>query len=245
MSAGATGQTTPSGRRATRLARLLALLARNGSMRLEAAARTLDVSTMTLRRDLADSDSGVELLGGTLVARGRVEAPAYALDVEQGSHRPGKREAGRRAASRVRAGDTIFIDCGTTMPHLIAALPSDLEITIVCYALNVASMAARMSRAQLFMLGGLYHPASATFFSEAALGGLLQLGINTAFMSAGGVHETHGASCSNFNEVPVKRAVLEHAMRAFLVIDSSKLGQVKPARFAPLSSFAEIITELP
>lgn len=240
-----TGTAVPAGRRESRLARLRALLARDGTMRLETAARALDVSTMTLRRDLADSDNSVELLGGTLVARGQVEAPAYTLDVEQGSHRSGKQEAGRRAALRVRAGDTVFIDCGTTMPHLIAALPADLEITIVCYALNIATLASRMSRAQLFLLGGLYHSASATFFSEDAVRGLLHVGINMAFMSAGGVHEAHGASCSNFNEVPVKRAVLEHAMQAVLVADSSKLGQVKPARFARLSSFAEIITELP
>lgn len=234
----------PAGRRDARMTRLRALLARDGTMRLETAARALDVSSMTLRRDLADGDSGVELLGGTLVARGRVEAPGYTLDAEQGSHRLAKQEVGRRAAAHVRAGDTIFVDCGTTMPHLIAALPAELEITIVCYALNIASAASRMSRAQLFLLGGLYHPASATFFSEEAMRGLLQLGINTAFMSAGGAHETHGATCSNFNEVPVKRAVLQHAMRALLVVDSSKLGEVKPARFAPLASFAEIITEL-
>ncbi len=230
-------------RRDSRLDRLRGLVAQEGAIRLDEAARALDVSSMTLRRDLADGDSGFDLLGGTIVARGRSEPSAYTLDAEQGSHATAKAEAGRRAAALVRPGDTIFVDCGTTMPHLLAALPADLQVTVVCYALNVAASVSRMPQAQLFLLGGLFHPASATFFSEDAMRSLQQIGVNKAFLSAGGVHERHGASCSNFNEVPVKRAVLDRAIRSFLVIDSSKLGQVKPAHFAPVSAFAAVVTE--
>ncbi len=228
-------------RRAMRLDRLRTLAAQDGALRLGDAARALAVSTMTLRRDLAEGETGFDLLGGYIVPRG---SSGYALDVEQGSHVQAKAEAGRRAAALVRPGDTIFVDCGTTMPHLMAALPAELAVTIVCYALNVAAAASRMSRARLFVLGGLFHAESATFFSEDALRSLHQLGINKAFVSAGGVHAAQGASCSHFHEVPVKRTVLERAVQSFLVADSSKLGQVKPAHFAPLAAFDAVITEL-
>ena len=223
--------------------RLHALAARHGSFRLDEAARALGVSAMTLRRDLADGGNGLSLLGGHIVDRRQVTPGSYTLDVEQDSHLAEKIEAGRRAAVLVEPGDTIFVDCGTTMPHLIAALPLDLDVMIVCYALNVATAASRMAAARLFVLGGLFHPASATFFAEDALRGLKHLGINKAFLSAGGLHEVHGASCSNFNEVPVKQAVLEHSLHSFLVMDSSKLEQLKPARFAPFGAFERVITE--
>jgi DeoR family deoxyribose operon repressor len=160
------------------------------------------------------------------------------------SHAQAKRQAAQRAAALIERGDTIFIDCGTTMPHLVASLPSSLEITIVCYALNIAAGASQLAGTRLFLLGGLFHPSSATFSSDEALRSLQRIGINKAFLSAGGLHETRGASCSNFNEVPVKRAVLDQAERSFLVIDSSKLGRVKPAHFAPADAFEQIITEL-
>lgn len=237
-------ETGAAGRRIVRLERLRALASGDGALRLGDAARALDVSTMTLRRDLTEAGSGLELLGGYIVVRNGSTASNYTLDAEQDIHIQAKAEAGRRAASLVQPGDTIFVDCGTTMPHLLAALPAQSDITIVCYALNVANAASRLARAQLFLLGGLFHPASVTFLSEEALRSLQHLGINKAFMSAGGLHEAHGASCSNFTEVPVKRAVLDRAIQSFLVIDSSKIGQVKPAHFAAAKSFTAVITEL-
>lgn len=230
-------------RRGARLERLRALIAREGTLRLAEAARVLDVSTMTLRRDLADGGSGIDLLGGHLVDRRQGPAAAYTLEGAHPSHLAAKAEAGRRAAALIKAGDTIFVDCGTTMPHLMAAVPSDLEITIVCYALPIANQASRMARAQLFLLGGLFHSGSATFFAKDSLRGLKRLGIAKAFLSAGGIDAQQGATCSNFHEVPVKRAIMERAARSYLVVDSSKQGLVKPARFAAADAFHRIVTE--
>lgn len=228
-------------RRTQRLAQLRLLAEREGLIRLADAARTLGVSTMTIRRDLATGASGLELLGGHIVDQRR--APAYTLHIEQASHAAAKLAAGRRAAAMVSAGDTIFLDCGTTMPHLVASLPADLDVTIVCYALNIANAASRMRRAQLFLLGGLFHASSATFYGEDTQRQVERLGIGKAFLSAGGVHQTRGATCSNFNEVPVKQAVLRTATSAYLVVDGSKIGQVKPAWFASLEAFDAIVTE--
>ncbi len=90
------------------------------------------------------------------------------------------------------------------------------------------------------LLGGLFHASSATFYSDESLQYLRRLGVNKAFISAGGVHPERGASCSNFHEVPVKRIAIESAAESFLVIDESKLGRLRPAFFSPLDSFTRI-----
>ena len=225
--------------------RLRSLLAESGALRLAEAAEMLGVSSMTVRRDLAEAPPELSLLGGHIILQpagsGRI---SYSLDAEAGSHAAAKREAAARAVRLIEPGDTIFVDCGTTMPYLIAGLPAEMPVTVVCYALNIAHAACALRRAQVFLLGGLFHPSSATFFSEDALRSIGRIGIAKAFLSAGGLHQTQGASCSNFNEVPVKRAILARAPRAFLVLDSSKLGQVRPAHFAPASAFEQVLTEL-
>lgn len=229
-------------RRTQRLAQLRFLTAREGLIRLDDAARSLGVSTMTIRRDLATDAGGLEVLGGHILDQRHAPAASYALDVEQATHLTGKIAAARRAAAMVREGETIFLDCGTTVPHLVASLPADLNVTIVCYALNIANAVSRMRRAQMYLLGGLFHASSATFYAEDVIRHVQRLGIGKAFLSAGGVHDTRGATCSNFNEVPVKQAVLESATSAYLVVDPSKIGQVRPAWFAPLAAFAGIVT---
>jgi DeoR family deoxyribose operon repressor len=55
------------------------------------------------------------------------------------------------------------------------------------------------------------------------------------------VHSGRGASCSNFNEVPIKRAAIESADESILVVDESKLGRLKPAFFSPLDAFSRVI----
>jgi DeoR family deoxyribose operon repressor len=67
-----------------------------GAIRLGDAAQTLGVSSMTLRRDLAEGTSGLDLLGGYIVARNRQPAAKpYALQSEQDVHVRGKAEAAK------------------------------------------------------------------------------------------------------------------------------------------------------
>jgi DeoR family deoxyribose operon repressor len=135
----------------------------------------------------------------------------------------------------------LFIDCGTTMPHLAAALPPGIALDVVCYSMNVASILCRRPKTQVMLLGGLYQASSATFFCEESIGYLGRLGIDRAFISAGGVHPERGASCSNFSEVPIKQAAIARAAMSVLVVDDSKLGGLKPAFFAGLEQFSRII----
>ncbi|EFH11346.1 DeoR/GlpR family DNA-binding transcription regulator [Teichococcus cervicalis] len=237
-----------SQRRGERLARLEALLQESGPARLEEAARQLGVSSMTLRRDLARpglaESRGLALLGGHVVpARASPRPGPYALEREQDQHAAAKRQAAQHAARLVREGDTLFIDCGTTTPHLVQALPPGLALTVVCYALNIATLLARRPNTRLVLLGGLYHPGATTFSSDESLASLRRLRLNTAFLSAAGVDAAQGATCVHFNEVPVKQMALAGAAQRVLVVDGSKLGQLRPAYFAPLSAFSRIVTD--
>jgi len=227
--------------RESRLAQLRGLVEDRGNVPLADAARLLAVSAMTIRRDLAHPGATLACHGAHIVSRLPAPGESYTLDAENERHLANKRRASRHAAGLVRAGDSLFIDCGTTMPHLAAALPPDVPLDVVCYSMNVASILCRRPKTQVMLLGGLYQSSSATFFCEEAIAYLARLGIDKAFISAGGVHPERGASCSNFSEVPVKQAAIARAAMSVLVVDDSKLGGLKPALFAGLDQFSRII----
>jgi DeoR family deoxyribose operon repressor len=227
-------------RRIDRVTILTAALIGGGALHLREAAQLLKVSEMTVRRDLAATPDRFSYLGGYIVPR-LTDSP-YRMDREEGAHTAAKAAVGARAAAMIVDDDTIFIDCGTTMPHLVQRIPANVRLTVVCYALNIANPLAGNSNIRLIMLGGLYNASSASFDVGDGLQALSRLGINKAFVSAGGVDPVRGVSCSNFHEVPVKQAIIRMAVQTYLVVDGSKIGKVKPAPFAALRDFHTVIT---
>lgn len=236
---GAIGLSAKSQRR---IEMMVEAVAQGGHQSVQSIAEALGVSEMTVRRDVAGSSGRLSVLGGQIVAR-HGTASRYALESESSSHVSAKLAASRHAAAMIDVEDTVFIDCGSTMARLAALIPTDLQITVVTYALNVAAVASRTSGVRLVMIGGLFHPASAAFSGAEGLKVVEGVRINKAFISAGGVHRTLGVSCSNFYEVPAKLAALKNAANSYVVADRSKYAQVKPAHFAELTDFDGFINE--
>jgi DeoR family deoxyribose operon repressor len=226
-------------RHSERIDALSGALADSAPLHLKDAASLLGVSQMTIRRDIEKAPERFGYLGGYIVPR--AGEASYVMAQEQSAHEAAKAALGALAASRVEADDTLFIDCGTTTPHLVRALP-DVHLTVVCYALNVAAALALRPSVRLVLLGGLYHASSASFAVEDAEAVLSRFGVNKAFLSAGGVHAERGVSCSHFHEAPIKQAALRLAERRFLLVDESKLGKVRPVLFGELSQFDTLIT---
>jgi DeoR family transcriptional regulator, deoxyribose operon repressor len=247
MTSSASNRNVTIPRRPHRLQELMRVLAERGSLHLREAATLLGVSEMTVRRDVAERSDLITYLGGHLIAadglNGATRYARYTLSDEEKSHTAAKTAVSARAAELITDGDTLFIDCGSTTPHLATRIPRGVRATVICYALNVAEILCRNSDLRVIMLGGLWHPSSASFSSDENLALIAKLGINKAFISAAGVDATRGVSCVQFHEVAVKQAAMARSVEKYLMIDSSKFGQVKPAFFARNEDFDRIITD--
>ena len=229
-----------------RLERLAAMVAKQSVLKLRAVANDLGVSEMTIRRDVIESGGRFACLGGHVVgAQNDVAGSDYVLEEENDHHAAAKIAACAKAAKLIEEDDTIFIDCGTTTPRLASLILHDLRLTAICYSLNVADILSRRPNTRLILLGGLFHPAAASFSGEAALEQLQRISINKAFISAGGVHEARGVTCSHFHEVPVKQAAIARAVESYLVVDASKFGKVRAAHFAEVDAFTSIVSDQP
>ena len=231
-------------KKSNRIATLAAAVAERGVMHLTDAANLLGVSMMTVRRDVADASDRFAYLGGHIVLASGLESDApYDLSRASDSHSIAKRAACVHASTLISEDDTIFVDCGSTMVHLVDLIPKKIRITAICYALNIAEKLSRYDNIRLIVLGGLYHASSASFSGSPGFETLNQLGINKAFMSAAGLDIARGATCAHFHEAPVKRQAIALAQSSHLVVDSSKIGKVKASFFAETRDFQSIFTE--
>jgi DeoR family transcriptional regulator, deoxyribose operon repressor len=233
-----------SARNTKRIAALVSALAERRVLHLRQAAELLGVSEMTVRRDIAEHPDQFAYFGGHIMSPAQVEGNTrYELAAAADSHAAAKREACIHAARHIRPDETIFIDCGTTLIHLIDLIPDDYQLTAICYALNVAERLTRKPNVTMIMLGGHYHPSSASFAADYDLGRLEEFGINVAFLSAAGVDMQRGATCAAFHEARVKQKAIALARESYLVVDSSKIGKLQRAFFGSVSAFKAIITE--
>lgn len=125
-----------------RLRRLSECIKRSGRIHLKDAARILEVSEMTIRRDLNAETEGpipMSLLGGYIVsvtqpsslAQNDPQADIFTPDQTEELHIP------NLAASMVSEDDVIFFDNGIEMATLIALIPEEISFTGICYSHNV------------------------------------------------------------------------------------------------------------
>lgn len=234
----------PASRKEARVLWLRDAVMRDGPLHVRDAAESLDVSEMTVRRDVRDNPEILQFLGGHIVlTQDAARRAPYDLSDAAEVNQDAKRAACLACLPLLEEEATVFIDCGTTLPHLVHAIPTEMKLTVICYALNIADMAVRKPNIRLVLLGGVYHPATASFYPAEEDRTLDAFAVNLALMSAAGVDARLGVTCTTFREAGLKRLAMGRAARSVLVTDRSKLGTVRPARFAALGDFSAVATE--
>ncbi len=232
--------TRPSGFTA-RSERISSLLDVTPALRLGDVARELRVTVMTLRRDAATGRAGFVCQGGYIVRqRGFGD---YDFDRQMRRAIEAKRQAASHAATLVPEGACVFLDTGTTLPHLARALSRARIGRIVTHCLTVAELLHGQAEAEVEFIGGTLQHRTRSCHPPDPAAVLAAFDIDVAFLSAGGLDGGDMLSCSHDYEVAMKRAALAAGRVVWSVMDSSKLGRSRAARFAHLSELSGLVTE--
>ena len=229
--------------------RILAILEADKASTVQELARALDVSHMTIRRDLAPLVEGelVKILHGSVILHPRNDARAgenyYSLMAAGAQNTERKRRIGELAATLIEADDSLIIDAGSTTECLARALPTDRPYTVLGWSLNVLAETVRRKNCRTVFAGGVFHDNTLMFESPEGLAMIARFRAAKAFVSAAGVSERFGVTCMNSYERETKTAAMRSSIRKILLVDSSKFGVVRSDHFADLSDFDEIVTD--
>lgn len=230
-------------RSSERVNKLAQALKRTDKIHLKEAAQLLGVSEMTIRRDLNEQPSAVVLLGGYIVCDPKSAQSHYFVSDQQAQNVDKKRRLGQLAAELIEPGDTVFFDCGTTMPWVIDAIDNALSFTAICCAMNTFLALKEKPACKVILNGGEYHADNAIFTPLGQGSVMDSLCPGKAFLSAAGIDAVQGATCYNLNELPMKHQAMQRASHTILVADSSKFGKVLPARIGELSAFSTLVSD--
>jgi DeoR/GlpR family transcriptional regulator of sugar metabolism len=227
-----------------RHAQLIGLLKERDYCSVVEMSQLLNVSPMTIRRDLRmlHEKQIIEVTyGGARFTASKRFEPDF--DIRAHEHLAEKQAIGKLAAELfIEEGDVIGIDSGSTTLEIVRNLPN-IPLTIVTHSLAAANVVAQNRRYSLIMLGGVLQHEANCLCGPQAIAALHTLYINKLFLSASGLLPSDGLSCNNLSDAEVKQALISSSRKTILCMDSSKVGRAYLARFAPLNAIDTLITD--
>ena len=235
-------------RQEKRLNRIVKMLLLSNPTTVNTLSSVMDVSHMTIRRDLEmlKDRNLVDIFHGGVVLREnrkRTKQHPYSLSYANKQMNQEKKLIAVKASAFVKNNDTIILDTGSTMEYFSRALPDCFPVTIICFTLNSLVHVSKMDQAKIIFPGGYFHENTLMFESKEGIELIKLHPAKTAFISASGISLDAGISCSNEYEFATKTEMIKSANKKILLIDSSKFNKVESTLFAKITDFDMIISD--
>jgi len=222
---------------------IIELLEREGEVAVDALAQRFGVSQVTIRKDLHElEERGIlhRTHGGAIPVHKSLFNPSFYEKLN--FKRQEKQAIAWAALELIQEGDSIILDAGSTTLALARLLRHRFRRLYVITNSMPVALELSKSGFDVLLTGGQMRHHSLALIGPAAVDMLRHYHVDKAFLGATGVDD-QGYSTPNPIEAQTKRALLQAASVAYVLADSSKLGQPTLARFAALEEVALLITD--
>lgn len=227
-----------------RQAKLLRLLEDAGALSIASLAQRLKVSAETVRRDvraLAESGSVQRMHGGASLPVLQGESPFRRRMRENAA---AKQAIARALAEKIRNGETLMLDTGTTTSYVARALTGHSRLTVITNSTDAARALAGGAGNRVLVPGGEFRPDSGAILGEEAVDFIARHAAHYAVISAGAVRDGDVMD-HDPGEAVLARTMLSRADRRILVTDSTKFGRRGLAAVCRYDALDEIVTDAP
>ena len=220
---------------------ILTLLSEHGKLEVAALAQELNVSPVTVRKDLDElerrgiirREHGYAIFGGNDDVNNRL---AY--------HYEEKQHIAREAAKLVSIGETVMIEngsCCTLLAEEIARTkPGAIIITNSAF---IACYIRRIEGARVILLGGDFQNDAQVMVGPILKTCSAQFYVNKLFVGADGYSERLGFMADNHLRVQAVRDMAEQAEKVIVVTESSKFDQSSTVPLAIPKGVYGVITD--
>ncbi len=223
--------------------RILATVLERGQATVKDLARDMAVSEATVRRDLRGlADGGeVELVyGGATLPR----TSDFSFRSKAQRNVESKRIIGKLAAALVAAGETVFLDSGTTAFAMAPHLKRQRALSVI---VNSARLAAELGTGngdpELILLGGRFRADTMDTIGPLALATLEQLRGFRLFLGADGLSTEFGVTAADMESAHLYRLAIRNARETILLVDHSKFLSPSLVRICGFESLSRIVTD--
>ncbi len=223
---------------------ILKLLDKLESMEVQEIADALGISAITIRRDLqqlAVEELLIRTHGGAMKAPPKSPFTAFADKEHVAVAR--KKQIGKLAATLVKPGDTIFMDCGSTVFTMCPHLKHITPLRIITNSLPIVAAFMDVEDIHVNLIGGELDKQRKAIHGERAVKHIESYHAAKAFIGADGMSAKNGLTAFSETEAIISRAMIDSANAVYLLCDSTKIGNDSYLKFAPLSDITALVTD--
>lgn len=221
------------------------MVADRPSVKTEDLADRFSVSGETIRRDLLrlQRDGLVERVHGGATPAERPRSVEDSFAKRRALNMVGKQAMAREAVSLLRPGDTVIFDVGTSVLEVARTVPVTWSGRVLTNSLPVAAELADRPGIEVLVSGGRARPGDVALAGAQTAAFFADYYADLAFLGSGGVHPQAGLTDFHSDEVDVRRIMLDHATRSYVLADATKLGVVAARHVCTLDRLSGLITD--
>jgi DeoR/GlpR family transcriptional regulator of sugar metabolism len=222
---------------------ILAALDTEDSVKVNDLSRNMNVSVVTIRKDL-DELEREGLLRRTHGAAQRLAPKSNAVDYEMRKLQKSreKKLVAKAAAALVENGNSVIINVGSTSEYVCEELKQKSNLIIITNALHIMNDLSQCDTITLFFLGGRFNKDLQITAGDDVGRQLVRYKADKLIVGADGVDIEGGVTSYNHLEDDIVKQMIAQAKEKILVVDDSKIGKVAFAHIADLSDFNTIVT---
>lgn len=231
-------------KRINRHMHILEKLDQQKKVEVEMLANELNVSEMTVRRDLEKLETNGELVrtfGGAIPVQTISNEISYkdkkVKNVLQ------KRMIAEKAVEKIENNHIIFLDSGTTTLEISKKILSlDFNLTVITNDISIANVLMD-SNIDVIVLGGHLQNNTGSILGTLTFDLIKKLNADLFFLGAHAVDEEYGITAPSIEKAQVKIAMMQSSREVILVTDKSKYGNKALFKVCELDEINEIITD--
>jgi len=215
-----------------------------GSCRIGFLARQLKVSDETIRRNIKSLEASglVEKVHGGVSLAGLVSVAEPPFQRRMDRNTEVKKALAAKVADRIKNGDSLFLDVGSTIAYVAQALQNHQNLYIVTNSITVAHMLTGRNHNRVFLAGGELRVLDGAASGQDALNFIKRFNVEYAISSVAAINARSGFMLYDIQEADISSAAIQQAQVSIVVVDSSKFGRRAPVTVQSPQYFSTLVT---
>ena len=223
---------------------ILQKLKEEGRVKINDLSTLLDVSGVTIRKDLKILEDKKLLFrthGGASMSNPYMNERT--IDEKEHINAEAKQKIGKVALNLIKDNDSIIIGSGTTVYTFANMLHPAKPLTVITPAVKVTMALCNRPHVEIVQLGGIIRPNSSSVAGTTAENTLGEISSGILFLGVDGIDLDFGLSITNLAEASLNKKMIESAQVLVVLADSSKFGKRGLGKVCSLEQVHYIITD--